>query len=96
MPPIDPTIGKMGAIIPFAPRSDETPAEEISTIVAIVAVTLRHDHDETPDSRLADLIEQSGEADILDIQDACADLAQADMAVIDMPSAANDNGIVKS
>ena len=75
----DPTFGDNAAtIIPFAPRSydlsdDGVPADGVSTIVAIVAVTLRHGSDETPEERLADLIEETGHAEIIEVQDAYRD-----------------------
>ena len=96
MRPIDPTYVDSAAIIPFAPRPyDATSAEitdEVSTIVAIVAVTLRHASDESPEERLADLIEASGQAEIIEIQDACTEIFdQSDAANMGQAAAVNDN-----
>lgn len=100
MHPTDTSPSDTAHIIPFTPCSfdkntAQNPTEEVSTIVAIVAVTLRHNSDEAPDQRLADLIEWSGEAEILDVQDACSDLgAEVDASLFSgnqMPQALNDN-----
>lgn len=93
----DPTGVDGAAILPFAPRSfcdDATGlSETTSTIVAIVAVTLRHGSDETPEERLADLIEETGHAEIIEIQDACHEIFDtANPAHHGTHDAANDNG----
>ena len=72
MYPTDPNSADSAAIIPFAPRSfqnEDGPSDEVSTIVAVVAVTLRHDSTMSPEEGLADLIEASGQAEIIEIQD---------------------------
>lgn len=100
MRPIDPTYADSAAIIPFTPRpyhsaSDEMTDEvtdEVSTIVAIVAVTLRHGSDESPEERLADLIEVSGQAEIIEIQDACSEIFdQSDASQMGQAAPVNDN-----
>ena len=94
----EPTYGDSAAtIIPFAPRnhglSDEIiTTDGVSTIVAIVAVTLRHGSDETPEDRLADLIESTGHAEIIEIQDACSEtFGQSDALSMGQHPACNDN-----
>ena len=66
MRPNEPSAVDSAAIIPFDPtiqsKSQKEVSDEVSTIVAIVAVTLRHSSDESPEERLADLIEMSGAA----------------------------------
>ena len=95
MYPTDPTSADSAAIIPFAPRhfqNEDGPSDEVSTIVAVVAVTLRHDSTMSPEEGLADLIEASGQAEIIEIQDACAEIFDgSESAQIHPPSAANDN-----
>ncbi len=96
MRPIEPTCADGAAIIPFAPRSyDTTNANDettVSTIVAIVAVTVRHGTDISPEEELADLIEATGEADIIEIQDACADIMDGDDSPHSRyPAPSNDN-----
>lgn len=93
----DPTYGDAATIIPFAPRNyeltdDGIQADTVSTIVAIVAVTLRHGSDETPEERLADLIEETGHAEIIEIQDACREaFGEQDAAMMGQYPACNDN-----
>ena len=95
MRPIEPTCADGAAIIPFAPRSEAEAgsATEITTIVALVAVSLRHDSDVSPEEALADLIEATGEADIIEIQDACAEIMDDNYAGPQMyhPVPHNDN-----
>ena len=95
MYPTDPTSADSAAIIPFAPRcfqNEDDPSDEVSTIVAVVAVTLRHDSTMSPEEGLADLIEASGQAEIIEIQDACAEIFDgSESAQIHHPAAANDN-----
>lgn len=96
MRPIDPPLVDSAAIIPFSPRPSsqecETPADKVSTIVAIVAVTLRHEAELSPEEGLADLIEATGHAEIIEIQDACTEIFEtANGADRHSCSAANDN-----
>lgn len=100
MYPTDPTSADSAAIIPFAPRcfqNEDGPTDEVSTIVAVVAVTLRHDSTMSPEEGLADLIEASGQAEIIEIQDACAEIFDgSESAHIHHPAAMNDNSNVAS
>lgn len=100
MRPIDPHNSDSAAILPFAPRAhderllsgDHETGDAVSTIVAIVAVTLRHDKQQTPEDRLADLIEATGQADIIEIQDAYDDVIDgADASHMRFGTARNDN-----
>ena len=59
-----------GAIIPFQPRAIDKDTIEVSTIVALVAVTILHSPDEGPEDKLVEMIEQSGEAEIIEVMDA--------------------------
>lgn len=83
-----------GAVIPFAPRkTDEGP--QVSTIVALVAVSVLHNQDETVEDKLADLIEQSGQAEIIEVSDAFGEggVYEASDALPPIPSASNDNSL---
>ena len=100
MRPNDPSAVDSAAIIPFDPtiqsKSQKEVSDEVSTIVAIVAVTLRHSSDESPEERLADLIEMSGAAEIIEIQDAYADFAHDEACGAPMGmQALNDNSASK-
>ena len=101
MPPIDPQIPDTARVIPFTPHKQSAEPyghddQTISTIVAIVAVTLRHGRDERPEYRLADLIESAGDAEIIDVQDAECHFGTSDQSAHDAPAHhANDNVSVK-
>ena len=96
MYPTDPTTADGAAIIPFAPRQftvhEDGPSDEVSTIVAVVAVTLRHDSTMSPEEGLAELIEATGQAEIIEIQDACAEIFDgSEVAPYHHPCPFNDN-----
>lgn len=81
-----------GAIIPFQPRAIDKDTIEVSTIVALVAVTILHSPDEGPEDKLVEMIEQSGEAEIIEVMDAFDDTIDGGVAPlpkIKLP--ANDN-----
>jgi hypothetical protein len=56
-------------VIPFV--QPETGKEKITTssIAAVIAVTVLHHEDESPESRLFDIIESSDEAEVIDVID---------------------------
>ena len=61
-------------IIPFSPRKSAKKDVKVTTIAAVIAVTILHNDGENPEEKLMDLIEYSGEAEILDALDATDDL----------------------
>ena len=61
-------------IIPFSPRKSTEKDVKVTTIAAVIAVTVLHNDDENPEEKLMALIESSGEAEILDALDATDDL----------------------
>ena len=63
-------------IIPFAPRKTHQDQPMVSTIMTLVAVSILHDADESPEEKLADMIEGSGEAEIVEAMDAFDELFQ--------------------
>ena len=66
--------GETANIIPFSPRKSAEKDVRVTTIVAVIAVTILHNNGENPEEKLMDLIEYSGEAEILDALDATDDL----------------------
>lgn len=75
----DRTIVGTANIIPFSPRKSpkkDVPEKDlkVTTIAAVIAVTILHNDDENPEEKLMALIESSGEAEILDALDATDDL----------------------
>ena len=80
-----------GAVIPFQPRKEAEAEVQASTIAALVAVTILHDADERPEDKLIDLIEQSGDAEVVDAVDATDGLAEARADLSLTGTALNDN-----
>ena len=70
----DRNIVETANIIPFSPRKSTKKDVKVTTIAAVIAVTILHDDGENPEEKLMDLIEYSGEAEILDALDATDDL----------------------
>ena len=60
-------------VIPFQPP--QTQSEEVATtsIAAVIAVTVLHSSDESPENRLLTILEQSGEVELLDAEEALSD-----------------------
>ena len=89
-----------GDIIPFQPRtvkSRKGQQKKVSTttIAALIAVTILHDETVSPEDKLIDMIEASGEAEVMDSSDALdmlgeLDQDQAQEGYIKTPT--NDNG----
>ena len=85
-------LGK-GDIIPFQPRKDKSKSVRTSTLAALIAVTVLHDESMSAEDKLLDLIEGSGEMELLDGAEALALLEETsiDAPPITLPKAANDN-----
>ena len=56
-------------VIPFVRPSANEDAILTSSIAAVIAVTILHREGESPEERLLDIIEASGEAEVLDVAD---------------------------
>ena len=69
---------KISNIIPFSPRKANQKNVSVTTIAAIIAVSVLHSDDENPEDKLIELIESSGEAEILEAVDATDDIEVAD------------------
>ena len=64
-----------GDIIPFQPKTVKSEKEQqkkivTTTIAALIAVTILHDETESPEDKLIDMIEASGEAEVMGGSDA--------------------------
>ena len=57
---------KISNIIPFSPRKANQKNVSVTTIATIMAVSVLHSDDENPEDKLMELIESSGEVEILD------------------------------
>ena len=73
---------KISNIIPFSPRKANQKNFTVTTIATIIAVSVLHSDDENTEDKLMELIETSGEAEILDALDATDDIEVADQELI--------------
>ncbi len=88
----DRNIVETANIIPFSPRKPTEKDVKVTTIAAVIAVTILHNGDENPEEKLMDLIESSGEVEILDALDATDDLEAAGCLEMSLTlTAANEN-----
>ncbi|MEC7208597.1 MAG: hypothetical protein VXW11_05895 [Pseudomonadota bacterium] len=89
-----------GDVIPFQPkrgRSEQGQPKKVvtTTIAALIAVTILHDETDSPEDKLIDLIEASGEAEVMDSSDALDMLGEVDadnISTAEAKAPANDNG----
>ena len=69
---------KMNNIIPFSPRKSNNKNTKVTAIAIIIAVEVLHNNNENPEDKLMELIEASGEIEILDSIDATDNLEAYD------------------
>ena len=69
---------KISNIIPFSPRKASQKNVSVTTIAAIIAVSVLHSDEENPEDKLMALIESSGEIEIIDALDATDDIEVPD------------------
>jgi len=84
-------------ILPFA--KPEFPSQNVkaTTLAALVAITIIHDADISPEDRLIEIIESTGEAEVLDSEDTLTDLGLEDLdddGNVRLPAPVNDNTAV--
>ena len=81
-------------VIPFVKPATNSTETAASTIAAVIAVTILHKTGQSPEDRLLQIIEQSGEVEVIDIIDAMEDFGQCDPVAAQLP--ANDNRFLTS
>ena len=94
MPNMDNGIQQGCNILPFAKQGIGESTATSTTLAALLAVTVVHDAGVSAEERLIEIIEQSGEVEVLDTEDALADLGIEMEGPDDGPSGpsvANDN-----
>ena len=79
-------------VIPF--HRPDTPSQEVAvtSIAAVIALTILHSADESPEDRLLDILEQSGDVEVLDADEAMDELAASSAQLDRTP--ANDNTLM--
>lgn len=93
MQPSDRDLPDNPDIIPFPARNPESKGLLTTTIAALVAVTVLHDESISAEDKLLELIESSGEAEVMDSAEAL-DLLEEPVFVgegLELPKPVNDN-----
>ena len=82
-----------GDVIPFKPKKTVTNTRKTTTIAAVVAVTVTHKTEISPEDKLFEIIENTGEAEILETADAFDLIQNSEIVKDKLPEllAANDN-----
>lgn len=76
-------------VIPFHRPQIQSDEVAATSIAAVIAVTVLHSSAESPEDRLLEILENSGEVEILDADEALGDY---EAAMVEMaPPPANDN-----
>ena len=78
-------------VIPFLKPVNNEDDVMTSSIATVIAVTVLHHEGESPEERLLEIIEASGEAEILDIADVLEEFETLGNAPMPFDRPANDN-----
>ena len=78
-------------VIPFVRPVTNEENVVTSSIAAVIAVTILHHEGESPEERLLEIIEASGEAEVFDIADALEEFETLGNAPTPFVQPANDN-----
>ena len=82
-------------VIPFVRPVTNEDNVVTSSIAAVIAVTILHHEGESPEERLLEIIEASGEAEVLDVSDALEEFETLSGAPMPFDWPANDNQYLK-
>ena len=83
-------------VIPFLKPVNNEDDVMTSSIATVIAVTVLHHEGESPEERLLEIIEASGEAEILDIADVLEEFETLGNAPMPFDHPANDNQYLTS
>ena len=83
--------GKPCRVIPFERPARREDQLTTSSIAAVIAVTVLHYNGESPETRLLEIIDSSGEAEVLDIIDALDEFNEVGQSASISYHAVNDN-----
>ena len=81
-------------VIPFVKPVVNEETIQTSSIAAVIAVTVLHRDGESPEERLLEIIDASGEAEVLDIADVLDDYQTLGAAAQPLLKPHNDNGVM--
>ena len=82
-------------VIPFVRPVTNEDNVVTSSIAAVIAVTILHHEGESPEERLLEIIEASGEAEVFDVTDALEEFETLSDAPMPFDQSANDNQYLK-
>ena len=82
-------------VIPFVRPVTNENNVVTSSIAAVIAVTILHHEGESPEERLLEIIEASGEAEVLDVTDALEEFETLGDAPMPFDRPTNDNQYLK-
>ena len=82
-------------VIPFVRPVTNEDNVVTSSIAAVIAVTILHHEGGSPEERLLEIIEASGEAEVLDVTDALEECETLSGAPMPFDRPANDNQYLK-
>ena len=82
-------------VIPFVRPVTNEDNVVTSSIAAVIAVTILHHESDSPEERLLEIIEASGEAEVLDVTDALEEFETLSDAPMSFDRPANDNQYLK-
>ena len=97
MPQPDAGIREGCVILPFVSPTDGGETLKTTSLAALVAVTILHDADVCAEERLIEILEQSGEVEVLDSEEAFADLGLEELDTptgYQLATPSNDNQLV--
>ena len=83
--------GQPCRVIPFERPARSADQLKTSSIAAVIAVTVLHYEGESPETRLLEIIDSSGEAEVLDVIDALDQFDEIDHNQPIADHAVNDN-----
>ena len=81
MPNVEANVAKECVILPFNPKDMNEDKLQTTSLAALIAVTVLHDTNTSAEDKLMEIIERSGEVEILDAEDAYADLGLEEIDV---------------
>ena len=87
----DHNAGQPCRVIPFKRPAQREEQLTTSNIAAVIAVTVLHYEGESPETRLLEIIESSGEAEVFDVMDALEELEEIGQTQAPAEHAVNDN-----
>ena len=87
----DRNAGQPCRVIPFERPARREEKLTTSSIAAVIAVTVLHYEGESPETRFLEIIESSGEAEVLDVTDALDQFEEISHDQLMSDSAVNDN-----